>query len=79
MDHPRPLLCIFGLFKQTSIQFSPQITVKIIWYWESNSRPSEHESPPITTGAGLIFKPTLANFLCNGHFFIVVHGQIMKQ
>ena len=54
--HPRPLFVYFRLFKQT-IQFLQQINVKkcpsSIWCWDSNPRPSEHESPPITTRPGL--------------------------
>ena len=50
---PASFSFIFGLFKQT-IQFLQQINVKkscpsSIRCWDSNSWPSEHESPPITS------------------------------
>ena len=58
MGQHRPLLLfIFGLFKQTSLQSLQQLYVNkcpsSILYWDSNSWPSEHESPPITTWPGL--------------------------
>ena len=50
-------LFIFGLFKQTSLQFLQQIYVKkcpsSIRCWDLNPQPSERESPPITTRPGL--------------------------
>ena len=53
----------FRLFKQT-LQFLQQINGKkcpsSIRCWDSNPRPSEHESPPITTRPGF---PPLFNFL----------------
>ena len=56
MYHPRPLYVYFRLFKQT-LQFLQQINVKkcpsSIQFWDSNSRPWIHESPPITTRPGL--------------------------
>ena len=46
----------FRLFKQT-LQFLQQINVKkyqsSIQFWDSNSRPSENESPSLTTRPGL--------------------------
>ena len=53
IGQPQPLLSfIFGLLKQTSIQFLQQIYVKKylsnIHCRDSNPRPLEHESPPIT-------------------------------
>ena len=58
MGQSRHLLpFIFGLFKQTSLQFLQQIYVQkcpfSIWCLDSNSLCSEHESPPITTRPGL--------------------------
>ena len=54
MGQPRPL---FRLFKQT-LQFSLQIKVKkcpsSIWHQDSNSQPSDNESPPLTTRPGLL-------------------------
>ena len=49
--HPRPLFVYFRLFKQT-LQFLQQISG--IRCWDSNPRPLEHESPPITTRPGLL-------------------------
>ena len=53
---PASFLFIFGLFKQT-IQFLQQINVKkcpsSIRRWDSNPRPLERESTPITTRPGL--------------------------
>ena len=51
MGLPRPLFVYFCLFNQT-LQFLQQMEVKkwhSNWCWESNPRPSEHESPPKTT------------------------------
>ena len=66
MGQPRPLLSfIFGLFKQTSLQFLQQIYVKkcpsSIQCQDSNPQPSEHEPPPITTRPG--FPQMLCLFL----------------
>ena len=51
--NPASFLFIFGLFKQTSLQFLQQIYVKkcpsSIRCWNLNPQPSEHEPPPITT------------------------------
>ena len=56
MGHPRPLLSfIFGIFKQT-LQSYNNICEKCpssIRYRDSNPRPLEVESPPITTRPGL--------------------------
>ena len=53
MGQTRPLLSfIFGLFKQTSLQFLAQIYVKKIpssMWCQDSTHPLEHESPPITT------------------------------
>ena len=57
MVHTRPLFPLFTVFssKQT-VQFLQQINVKkctsCIWGWDSNPRPLEHESSPITTRPG---------------------------
>ena len=55
--NPGIFLFIFGLFKQTSIQFLQQIYVEkcpsSIWCRGSNSRPLERESLLITTRPGL--------------------------
>ena len=58
MGQSRHLLpFIFGLFKQTSLQFVQKIYVQkcpfSIRCLDSNSQRSEHESPPITTRLGL--------------------------
>ena len=56
MGHPRPLVVYFRLFKQTYQFFQQQKCEKCpssIWCWDSNPRPSERESLPITTRAGL--------------------------
>ena len=46
------LLCVyFRPFKQI-LQISQQISS--IWNWDSNPRPSEHESPLTTTRPGLL-------------------------
>ena len=54
---PASFSLIFGLFKQTSLQFLQQIYVKkcpsSIWCRDSNPRPLERESLPITTRLGL--------------------------
>ena len=56
MGQPRPLFHLFLSF-QTTLQILQQINVKkcpsSIRCWDSNSRPLEHEFPPITTRPGL--------------------------
>ena len=58
LNGPTPIssLFIFGLFKQT-IQFLQQIISMSCpsskWHWDSNPRPFERQSPPITTRPGL--------------------------
>ena len=51
--YPASFSFIFGLFKQTSLQLLPQLYVKkcpfSIWCWDSNPRPLEYESLPVTT------------------------------
>ena len=61
MGQPRPLLSfIFSLFNQTSLQILQQINVKKCpGCRDSNPKPSEPESPPITTRPGL---PPLTDF-----------------
>ena len=65
---PASFSFIFGLFKQTSLQFLQQIYVEkcpsSIWCRDLNPRPSERESLPFTTRPGL---PPYHN-----HFFILV-------
>ena len=54
---PASFSFVFGLFKQTLLQFLQKIYVKkcpsSIRYQDSNPRPSECESLPITTRPGL--------------------------
>ena len=69
MGQPRPLFSfIFGLFKQT-LQFLQQLYVKkcpsSIRCRDSNPRPSECESLPITTRPGL---PPPDIFIYNSYF-----------
>ena len=57
MGHPSLFLLTFGLF-QTNIdtilqQFNVKKCPSIIWHWDLNPRPSERDSPPITTTPGL--------------------------
>ena len=61
MGQPRPLLSfIFGLFKQTSLEFLQQKMCEkcpsSVLCRDLNPRPSENESPPITTRAGFYFE-----------------------
>ena len=62
MSHPGPLFIYFRLFKQT-LQFSKYVWKMSIQYkvLDLSPRPSEHESPPITTRPG--FPPTSVNYL----------------
>ena len=61
--NPGLFFIYFCLFKHT-LQFLQQINVKkcpsSMWWRDSNSRPLEHESPPITTRPGL--PPCQPNF-----------------
>ena len=56
MGHPDHFFIYFRLF-QRILKFLKQINVKnahsVSSIWDSNQRPSEHESPPITTRPGL--------------------------
>ena len=63
MGHPGLYFVKFRLFKQT-LQFfvKCQKILSSIRYRDSNPRPSEHESPPITTRPGL--PPKFANMFC---------------
>ena len=60
MGHPWPLFCFFGRFKLTNntIFTSNQWEEcpSSVRCWDSNPQPLEHESPPITTGPGLVGK-----------------------
>ena len=61
MGQPQPLFrFIFGLFKQTSLQFLQQLYAKkcpsSIQCWDSNPQSLERESIPITTRPGLLLK-----------------------
>ena len=57
MGHPRPLFHLFSSFQTNITNFTTNKYVKkwpsSIWCWDSNSRPLEHLSPPITTRPGL--------------------------
>ena len=73
MGHPRPLFRLFLVFFKQTIQRVQQINVKkcpsITQCWDSNSQPSNYESPPLTTRRGLppsILLVTLLNDLCDG-------------
>ena len=66
MDQPQPRLSFsFGLFKQTSLQFLQQKIPSSLQCWDSNPRPSVHESPPTTTRPGL--PPINTNYLLGFH------------
>ena len=76
----------FRLFKHTSLQFLQQINVKNVMSIsircrDSNSRPLEHESPPITTGPGLppfhsSFHRKNGRFALNGFSFVLLWSRI---
>ena len=57
MGHPRPLFVYFQSFHANINTIVQQMKVKkcpsSIRHWDSNPRPSECESPPITTRPGL--------------------------
>ena len=57
MGQPRPLFRLFSVFSNKHYTFLQQIYVKkipsSIWCRDSNPRPLEHVSPPITTRPGL--------------------------
>ena len=56
MGLPRPLFHLFSSFHRNITIFTANICEKCpscIRWWYSNSGPSEHESPPITTRPGL--------------------------
>ena len=57
--HPRPLFVYFWSFIKQTLQILQQINVtkcpSTTCCWDSNSQPSECESPPITTRPGLTY------------------------
>ena len=56
MGHPRPLLYLFSSFQTNITILTTNKCEKCpssIRCWDSNSQPSEHKSPPITTRPGL--------------------------
>ena len=57
MGLPRPLFRLFSVFSNKHYKFLQQIYVKkcpsSIWCWDSNPRPLERESPPITRACRL--------------------------
>ena len=57
MDHPRSLFQIFSVF-------SNKLMCNSILRQDSNSRPSDYESPPLTTRPGL--PPNLLLYLWEG-------------
>ena len=54
MGHPRPLFCLFSSISNKHCNFTTIICKypSSMWCRDSNPRPSEHESPPITTRPG---------------------------
>ena len=65
MGQPRPIFIVYFRSFQTNITiFTTNICEKYpssIWCWDSNPRPSEQESPPITTRPGLYRKYLMQN------------------
>ena len=57
MGQPRPLFCLFSSFQTNITNFTTNMNVKkcpsSIWRWDSNSQPSDYQSPPLTTRPGL--------------------------
>ena len=57
MGQPRPLFCLFSSFQTNITNFTTNMNVKkcpsSIRRWDSNSQPSDYESPPLTTRPGL--------------------------
>ena len=53
---------LFSFFSNTNTISAQQINMKnessSMRYWDSNSRPHEHESPPLTTRPGLLISLT---------------------
>ena len=49
--------CLFSSFSNKHYSFLQQINVpkspSLVWGWDLNQRPSDHESPPVTTKPGL--------------------------
>ena len=71
---PGLFLFIFGIFQKT-LQILQQINVKkwsSIWCWDSNSRSSESEPPPMTTRPGL--PPKVSTF----YFSYNVGGRLQQ-
>ena len=56
MGHPRPLFHLFSVFSsKKKTNFTTNLCEKClssIWHWDSNSWPSDYESPPLTTRPG---------------------------
>ena len=82
MGHPRPLFHLFSSFQThitilTTTRCGKMLCPSSIWHRDLNPRPSEHESPPITTRPGL--PPDLAVFYgaVTLYFFSVNQWQIL--
>ena len=58
MGHPLPLFNLFSPFQTYITIFTTNLCEKClssILFWDSNPRPSENESPPITTAISLFY------------------------
>ena len=64
MGQPRPLFCFF-IFSNKHYKFNNKYKCEkcpsSIWHWDSNSQPSDYESPPLTTRPKL---PPKIRYLC---------------
>ena len=60
MGQPRPLFCLFSSIQTNITNFTTNMNVKkcpsSIQHRDSNSQPSDYESPPFTTRPGLLPK-----------------------
>ena len=71
MGQPRPLFCLLLVFSNKRYKFYNKLCEKCrssIPHWDSNSQPSDYDSPPLTTRPGLL--PTFVYFYNSGseHF-----------
>ena len=73
MGQPRPLFHLFSSFQTTNFIKNRYVKKRpsSLWYRDSNSRPSEHESPIITTRPGL--PPCFYSLYLSGSLFFFLH------
>ena len=74
MGHYRPLFSLSSFFQTNIQQINVEKSPSRIQCWDSNSRPLEHESPPICTRPGLPPEKNNFFFLIFSSFFLLLNN-----